>query len=138
MSEKPFGLAVKALLHDDRGRYLLIRRSLDSKHWPGAWDLPGGKVDPGEDFDVAMCREVLEETGLHIQLEGIVGAVELDLEHVTVAALVMEASVPSGDIQLSSEHGSYEWIPRKDLAECDFCNALNGLVSAYAQGESSG
>jgi 8-oxo-dGTP diphosphatase len=133
MSEKSFGLAVKALVHDDQSRYLLIRRSSDSKHWPGAWDLPGGKVDPGEDFDVAMRREVLEETGLHIQLEGIVGAAQLDFEDITVAALVMEASVPSGEIQLSSEHGSYEWIPRRALTECDFCNALNDLVSAYAR-----
>jgi 8-oxo-dGTP diphosphatase len=138
MTEKPFGLAVKALMHDDQGRYLLIRRSHDSKHWPGAWDLPGGKVDPGEDFDVAMRREVLEETGLHIQLDGIVGAVELDLEHVTVAVLVMEATVSSGDVELSSEHGSCEWIPRQALKDCDFCNPLNGLVVAYAQGEASG
>ena len=134
MSDKPFGLAVKALVHDDQDRYLLIRRSADSKHWPGAWDLPGGKVDPGEDFDVAMLREVLEETGLHIQLEGIAGAVQLDLPHITVAALVMTASVRSGNIQLSAEHGSHEWIPRKALAGCDFCNALTDLVTAYAQG----
>ena len=133
MTEKPFGLAVKALLRDSQGRYLLIRRSLNSRFWPGKWDLHGGKVDPGESFDVAMIREAEEETGLTIQIEGIVGAVQFDLPHCLVAVLVMKASAASGDFRLSSEHGGYEWTPRHALPQREFGNALDDLVMRFAQ-----
>ena len=65
MSAKPFALAVKALVADKQGRLLAIRRSAASSQFGGNWDLPGGKVDPGESFDVALVREVAEETGLN-------------------------------------------------------------------------
>lgn len=35
----------------------------------GVWRTPGGGVKPGEDFDQAVLREALEETGLRIELE---------------------------------------------------------------------
>lgn len=43
---------------NDRGEFLVIRRN-------GIWDLPKGKLDKGEDFQMAALREVEEETGLH-------------------------------------------------------------------------
>jgi 8-oxo-dGTP diphosphatase len=46
-----------------RGRVLLLRRAAwDS--YPGAWELPGGKVDAGEAPELALVRELFEETGL--------------------------------------------------------------------------
>ncbi|MFZ7942662.1 NUDIX domain-containing protein [Bacillus sp. S3] len=37
------------------------------------WELPGGRVDDGETLDVALCREILEETGIIVQLQGVTG-----------------------------------------------------------------
>lgn len=53
---------VAALVHNDAGELLLIRRSDD-----GQWGLPAGAVDPGETPADAVQREVLEETGLRVQ-----------------------------------------------------------------------
>jgi ADP-ribose pyrophosphatase YjhB (NUDIX family) len=47
------------LIVDERGRLLLLARA-DT----GDWGLPGGFIDPGESFEDAGRREVLEETGL--------------------------------------------------------------------------
>ena len=66
-STKPFSLAVYAIVGGEDGTILLLRRSLDSKHFKHKWDLAGGTVDPGESFDVALVREVAEETGLQIE-----------------------------------------------------------------------
>lgn len=52
---------VTAIIRDEAGRVLLMRRSDD-----GTWDLPGGTVDPGEAPAQALVREVWEETGLEV------------------------------------------------------------------------
>lgn len=36
------------------------------------WELPGGRIDPGESLCDGACREVFEETGIRIQLESTV------------------------------------------------------------------
>ena len=51
--------AARAVLVDDAGRVLLIRRG-DNKRWA----LPAGGMEPGESVTECMKREVWEETGL--------------------------------------------------------------------------
>jgi len=55
---------------------LLLKRSLDLAHMPGAWVFPGGKVDPDDAGHtpemrarVAACRELREEAGLNVGVE---------------------------------------------------------------------
>lgn len=47
------------------GRVLLAQRPPGS-HLAGAWEFPGGKVEPGERADVALSRELHEELGVRI------------------------------------------------------------------------
>lgn len=56
---------VGALIADEGGRVLLLRRRPDD-FLGGLWELPSGGVDPGERLVYALCREVLEETGLTV------------------------------------------------------------------------
>ncbi|MFJ2702169.1 NUDIX domain-containing protein [Streptomyces sp. NPDC087428] len=56
---------VVAAIIADGERVLLLRRPADD-FMPGLWELPSGKVEPGEDFDQALLRETEEETGLTI------------------------------------------------------------------------
>ncbi|MDO4488265.1 MAG: NUDIX hydrolase [Eubacteriales bacterium] len=59
-------LYVLALIEDEDGRFLITRRTLDKKWAAGAWEIPGGGQQAGESSFEAVCREVLEETGLDI------------------------------------------------------------------------
>lgn len=67
---RPNGLlpAAFAIVRDASGRVLLVRRADD-----GNWELPGGRVDPGESAAAAVVREVAEEAGLAVRVTGVAG-----------------------------------------------------------------
>ncbi|MGW0030267.1 NUDIX hydrolase [Streptomyces sp. NPDC003314] len=60
--------AASAVVVDDEGRILLQRRTDN-----GMWALPGGKMELGESIGECAARETLEETGITVEITGIVG-----------------------------------------------------------------
>ncbi len=52
------------LLVDPRGHVLLQHRDEHAPRAANQWGMVGGHVEPGEDFDLAIHREILEETGI--------------------------------------------------------------------------
>jgi 8-oxo-dGTP pyrophosphatase MutT (NUDIX family) len=64
---------VGALILDARNRVYLQRRSLRRRQLPGAWDIVGGHIEPGETREDALAREVREETGWELRrIEGMI------------------------------------------------------------------
>lgn len=117
-----YGLAVRALLQNGNGDVLLVRRSPGSRTNPGRWELPGGKVDDGERFDDALRREVLEETGLEIALDGPLGTVEQRLPGVRAVQLIMGGRVVAGELGLSDEHAASTWVPPDRFPDLDLAD----------------
>ena len=99
---------VGAVIQDGE-RVLLLQRPADDFRG-GAWELPSGKVDPGEDLGEALRREVAEETGLSVaRVSAYLGAFEYrsgsgkhTRQHTWAVA------VEPGEIQLT-EHDEYAW-----------------------------
>jgi 8-oxo-dGTP pyrophosphatase MutT (NUDIX family) len=54
---------VGAVIHDGTGRIFFQRRSESRSLFPGAWDLVGGHLEPGEGVMECLAREIAEETG---------------------------------------------------------------------------
>jgi 8-oxo-dGTP diphosphatase len=109
-----FRIAVKAFILKNNKVLLLKRRSNDV-HKPGTWDIPGGRLEMGENPYDGLQREVNEETGLKVEI-----AMPLDIHHFVrddgqkITMLIFLCKPLSNDIELSEEHEESSWI---DVAE---------------------
>ena len=130
---QPFALSMKVVICDKGGRCLVIQRSAASKNNTGNWDFPGGKVDHGERFDQALAREVLEETGLTVELTGLAGSAQSQAPGRIVIYLIMQGRLVGGDVRLSDEHSAFQWVKPSDLLAMNLCPQFRTFAEAYAR-----
>ncbi len=64
-------LTVDAVITDENSKIILIKRK--NSPFRGSWALPGGFVEYGETVEEAVLREVKEETGIVIEILGLLG-----------------------------------------------------------------
>ncbi len=69
--------SVVAVIINNEGEVLLTKRTIPP--FQGEWVMPGGKIDLGEPIVAALEREVMEEVGLHVEVEDLIDV----FEHVT-------------------------------------------------------
>lgn len=73
-SKKAIKTSVVACIIDDKDRVLLTRRCIEP--FCGQWVMPGGKVDHGEPLLEALHREVREEVGIEVHVDGLLDVYE--------------------------------------------------------------
>ena len=115
--EKPYIVSVYAVLRNEKGEFLLLRRSENSHSNPGKWDLPGGKLGLGELLKDAVVREVWEETGISIVPGEIAGYATFELPEKKVIAIVYDGGYLIADVKLSHEHLEYAWSSLERILE---------------------
>jgi ADP-ribose pyrophosphatase YjhB (NUDIX family) len=107
----------------DQGRVLMVKRG----HPPlkGDWSLPGGAVELGETLQAAVAREVLEETGLVVDVGPVVEVIDRvhrDTDgrveyHYIVVDYLCQANGPADVGPLAgSDADDVQWVPIEDLA----------------------
>jgi 8-oxo-dGTP diphosphatase len=113
--EKPYIISVYAAIRNDKGEFLLLKRSEDSTSNPGKWDLPGGKLEREEILEAAVVREVWEETEITIVPGEIAGYVAFELPEKRVIAIIYDGGYIVSDVKLSHEHTEYSWMPLGEI-----------------------
>ena len=121
----------------DRGRLLVAQRA----HPPalaGGWELPGGKVDPGERDEDALVRECREELAVDVQL----GA-RIEGEWFVPPSAVLRvwpAALVWGEPR-ALEHAALRWLAADELHDVAWLSAdlpllphLEGLLNGHALG----
>ena len=117
--EKPYIVSIYAVLRNEKGEFLLLRRSENSHSNPGKWDLPGGKLIRGEPLEEAVVREVWEETGISIIPGEIAGYATFELPDKKVIAVIYNGGYLIADVKLSDEHIEHAWISLDSILELD-------------------
>lgn len=118
-----------AVVQDAAGRLLVIRRG----HPPaeGRWSLPGGKVEGGETLAGAVAREVAEETGLSVEVDGLVGHLEvMDADHHFVI-LDFRAHLGGGELRPGDDVTAVAWMGRAELAAAGPTDRLLGFLDEH-------
>jgi 8-oxo-dGTP diphosphatase len=83
----------------------------------GDWTLPKGKLDPGEGFEEAALREVLEETGFVCELERELGSSEyVDSKGRPKLVRYWEMSVTGGEFRPNDEVDELRWLTQGQAA----------------------
>jgi ADP-ribose pyrophosphatase YjhB (NUDIX family) len=101
---------VGATVPEMDGRVLLTRRSIDPGR--GLWTFPGGFVDFGETVTDAAVRETYEETGLKVDLTGLLDVYSYPGAPVII---VYRARVIGGTLTTCDENDALEWVAAADI-----------------------
>jgi 8-oxo-dGTP diphosphatase len=120
-----------AIIRD--GRVFAARRGKPPE-LAGRWELPGGKVEPGESETAALRRECGEELGVKVEVQGRLGPdVALPTARPGGTLRVFLATLATGSVEpVAREHTALRWVGVEELAELDWLDADRELLPALA------
>ncbi len=114
-------LVNRSFVINKKGELLLIKRSMNERVGPGMWEIPGGKLDEGQDISHALEREVFEETNLLVTPLLRTGYFESEIissgpyKGMPYIVIVGISKVVAGEVKISEEHDDFHWVKFKDF-----------------------
>jgi 8-oxo-dGTP diphosphatase len=114
---------------DGEGRLLMIKRG----HEPGAglWSIPGGRIEPGETDAEALVREMIEETGLTVEVGRLIGQVRRPGRNGAVIDIRdYAATVTGGTLRPGDDAADARWVTPRELESMEI---TEGLIDALTE-----
>ena len=131
--------SANAIVVDEAGRLLLIHRT-DNDNWA----LPGGAMDFGESLPGTAVRETLEETGVQVEVTGLLG-IYTDPRHVILYtsnnevrqefSVVFIARPVGGTPTPSDESREVEWVDPAKIGALTMDRSMRMRIDQYLAGE---
>lgn len=130
-------LGVAAVIWNGRGDVLLIRRAKEPRK--GQWSLPGGKLEFGETLIEGVRREVREETGLEVEILGLIDVAETIRDAEAGAAndhfvlIDYSARVISGTAVAASDAAEARWFALAELDALPLWSEMRRIIALSAE-----
>ena len=139
MADLILRVAAKALIVNDEGKVLLLREADTYEEGTnlGKYQIPGGRLNPGESYEDAMYREVYEETGLKVDIlypiyVGEWRPVIKGVPHQIIAIFTV-CKVKSTDVKLSEEHDDFKWVDPANMGNINTTDPDPEVLARYAE-----
>ncbi|GAB4285548.1 MAG: NUDIX domain-containing protein [Candidatus Dojkabacteria bacterium] len=137
VKQLPILIIVRAMIYNENNEFLILKRNdLTQK-----WELPGGKVERIDTLDIALGKEIEEETGLTDYM--------LDQDTMHVSSSIGQKGKYKGflvidifykarlirfpEVKISDEHTSYKWITLLDLKKYEFTDFMLSKILLLAK-----
>jgi len=109
-----FRITFKAVILNKNNEILLIKRRADDVHFPSVWEIPGGRVEIGENPFKGFEREIREETNLKIKIIEPLKVnyfIRDDGQKILLTSFLCSSLTKK--VELNEEHTEYEWVGLK-------------------------
>jgi len=134
-------VSTRAIIRKD-GRTLLLRRSSGREDILSKFELPGGRVEYGEQPDDTLKRCIKQSTGLSVQTMQLfdvftyIDHQDKDVQYVFILYLVSLVS-NGGKIRLNQNYNKYVWEKMSDIHQEELTESTNLLLGITQQGVQS-
>jgi 8-oxo-dGTP diphosphatase len=131
-------VTVAAAILCEGDRVLIARRSDGGEH-DGLWELPGGKVEPGESVEACLVREIAEELGTTITVDSRFGEYIHEYRERTIRLVCCSCAADSPLDRLAPApgiHSDLALVPRERLLEYRYTAADVPVIEALTSGGS--
>jgi len=134
-------VGVGGFIHDRQGRVLMLKRRFEPNK--GRWSLPGGLVEVGETLEEAARREVKEELGLEVAIDGLMQVADEVIRddegrvkyHFVLVDYLMR---PLGDkITVNEESEAFAWFEPEEVARLDVTKNTRLIFEKFVESRKS-
>ena len=120
-----FDVVAAIIIKDDK--FFIAQRNRN-KHMGLSWEFPGGKVEKGETFEIALKREIKEELNINIAINNKLGEENYKDEKINVKLHYFLCSHTSGEIYLN-EHEDSAWISKNEFKNYNFAEGDSDIIN---------
>ena len=100
--------------------------------WKDYWEFPGGKIEPGETPEEALCREIREELDTEIDVGKRIATIEYDYPKFHLSMECFLARVIEGSLVLK-EHEAAKWLKKDELDSVKWLPADQKIIELLKQ-----
>mgnify|MGYP001383872186 FL=1 len=122
---------IKAM--NDNGEKIIFATERGYGEFKGGWEFPGGKIEPGETPQQALCREIMEELDTKIQVGDLISTIEYDYPAFHLSMDCFWCEVVSGNLVLK-EHEAARWLTSDELDSVEWLPADVTLIDKIRTG----
>lgn len=117
----------------DNGEKIIFATERGYGEFKGGWEFPGGKIEPGETPQQALCREIMEELDTKIQVGDLIDTIEYDYPAFHLSMDCFWCEVVSGNLVLK-EHEAARWLTSDELDSVEWLPADVTLIDKIRTG----